>query len=259
MKARKLQPCVIFIDEMDAIFRERSSNSSDEHDVTRDLKTEFMQLWDGLSSSAYDRLLVMGATNRPFDIDSAFRRRLSKSFYVGLPDVDERVEVLKTILKGIPLHSSFDFRKIAERTEGYSPSDMKELLRTAALIPLKEARRRNCENQNFFEKQEFSSLRSLTTEDILKSLTNSRATRFSKAYRQALEDYTREDEQQFDIYSPLLESTDNVIDSASDIYNNEPDAGVAENFQKPFFENDSLDTSYDFSVDDDFSSSDGNL
>ena len=103
------------MDEIDATFRERSS---EEHDVTRDLKTEFMQLWDGLSSSSYDRVLVMGATNRPFDIDSAFRRRLVKSFYVGIPNYEERIAILKTMLSGIPLEPGFNIERIAGLTEG---------------------------------------------------------------------------------------------------------------------------------------------
>lgn len=74
--ARKLSPCILCLDELDGLFRERSST---EHDVTRDLKTEFLQFWDGISSSEDSRILVVGATNRPFDIDPAVLRRMVSS------------------------------------------------------------------------------------------------------------------------------------------------------------------------------------
>lgn len=108
--ARKLQPCIIFVDEVDGLFRERYSAGSggEEHDASRDLKTEFMQLWDGISSKKSDKILVMGATNRPFDVDAAFLRRMPRSYFVGLPDLSARIYILQNLLQGVPLSPDFD-------------------------------------------------------------------------------------------------------------------------------------------------------
>ncbi|KAL0960575.1 hypothetical protein HGRIS_005609 [Hohenbuehelia grisea] len=91
--ARKTQPSIIFIDEIDSFLRERSKG---DHEVTGMMKAEFMTLWDGLLS-ATDRILVLGATNRPNDIDSAILRRMPKRFAVGLPNVEQRRKILKLV------------------------------------------------------------------------------------------------------------------------------------------------------------------
>jgi ATPase family AAA domain-containing protein 1 len=110
--ARKCQPAIIFIDEIDSFLRERGRG---DHEVTGMMKAEFMtcvysvliltqrhlqssncRLWDGLLSAS-DRILVLGATNRPNDIDSAILRRMPKRFAVGLPDVDQRVKILSLV------------------------------------------------------------------------------------------------------------------------------------------------------------------
>ena len=237
--AEKLQPCVIFVDEIDGLFRERASASEGEHDCSRDIKTEFMQLWDGLTTSPRDRVVVMGATNRPFDIDSAFRRRLAKSFYVGLPGNEGRKAVLKALLKGIPLSSNFNLVQIAEITEGYSPSDLKELLRSAALIPLREARLA----QTFSNKIESEiHLRSLNTEDVLIASQRVNPTRWSPTYRHALEDYTNAQTQQ----DQMMDGDHQFF--TSDAPSSRPPAASGEQF---FHINDGGESSYDFDNDDD--------
>ena len=231
------------MDEIDATFRERSS---EEHDVTRDLKTEFMQLWDGLSSSSYDRVLVMGATNRPFDIDSAFRRRLVKSFYVGIPNYEERIAILQTMLRGIPLENDFNIERIAGLTEAYTPSDLKEVLRAAALIPLREARLRldTKHNSNHINNVPLSlpGLRNLSTDDVLLALHRTSPTRWSQTYRQSLEDYTQDNQNfhSFDASSPTRSSNRSEEFYDESLMTNRPNAG------QQFFSNDSLESSYDF-------------
>eukprot|EP00798_Chlamydomonas_sp_ICE-L_P012933 gene12933-5967_t len=76
--AEKLQPCIIFIDEVDAMLGRRGSNS--EHEATLQVKTEFMQMWDGMESNKGQRIVVMGATNRPSMIDEAVLRRFSTQY-----------------------------------------------------------------------------------------------------------------------------------------------------------------------------------
>lgn len=88
--ARKLSPCVVFIDELDALFGARVSRESGGGMAHRGVITEFMQEMDGLRSSKDDNVIVIGATNRPFDLDDAVLRRLPRRLLVDLPGEKER-------------------------------------------------------------------------------------------------------------------------------------------------------------------------
>jgi len=132
--ARKCQPSIIFIDEIDSFLRERAK---DDHEVTGMMKAEFMTLWDGLLSAS-DRILVLGATNRPTDLDSAILRRMPKRFAIGLPDADQRFKILSLMLKDTPLEPNFPMRLLAQRSVGMSGSDLRELCRNAAMLPVRE-------------------------------------------------------------------------------------------------------------------------
>ncbi|KAK9449798.1 P-loop containing nucleoside triphosphate hydrolase protein [Limtongia smithiae] len=131
--ARKLQPCIIFIDEIDSFLRERSSG---DHEAMAMLKAEFMTLWDGLTTDG--RILVLGATNRANDIDSAFLRRMPKRFAVRLPDLAQRKKLLSLMLSGTVLDSSFEFDELAMKTSGMSGSDIKEACRDAVMVCARE-------------------------------------------------------------------------------------------------------------------------
>jgi len=131
--ATKLAPTIIFIDEIDLFMRKRSGN---DHEATGTMKAEFMSLWDGISNLA--QVTVLAATNRPFDIDEAILRRMPRSFMFDLPDEDQREEILTVLLRGTDCHSSFDVKALAEKTDRYSGSDLKELCRYAAMIPIRE-------------------------------------------------------------------------------------------------------------------------
>ena len=82
--ALKVQPVIIFIDEIDSFLRSRRM---DNHECTSTIKTQFMTLWDGLSTAmqSQNRILIIGATNRPEDVDPAILRRMPQMFYIGLP------------------------------------------------------------------------------------------------------------------------------------------------------------------------------
>ncbi|KAF0852511.1 mitochondrial AAA+ superfamily ATPase [Andalucia godoyi] len=136
--ARKLQPCIIFIDEMDAFLKDRSSGT--DHEATSAMKAEFMSLWDGFQAGDECRVVVMGATNRPQDIDEAILRRMPRQFHVALPDQSQRREILLRLLRSASCDSSeaFNIDEICGFTEGYSGSDLKELCRQAALVPVRE-------------------------------------------------------------------------------------------------------------------------
>ena len=197
--ARKIAPCVLFVDELDGLFRERGG---EDHDVGRDLKTEFLQLWDGIRhhqqcTDASSSILVIGATNRPFDVDPAFLRRMPRRVFVGLPDHDARISILQNMLKHVPLDESFDVNSLAHKTGGYSPSDIREVLQAAALYPLREARARMMTNSAEAGDSEIPSrmqippLRRLTNGDVLRALDVAKPTHFSRKYQRQLMDYVR--------------------------------------------------------------------
>lgn len=134
--ARELQPSVIFIDEIDSLLCERREG---EHDASRRLKTEFLIEFDGVQSGGDDRVLVMGATNRPQELDEAVLRRFAKRVYVTLPDEETRFTLLKNLLgkQGNPL-SKNELSYLAKATAGYSGSDLTSLAKDAALGPIRE-------------------------------------------------------------------------------------------------------------------------
>ncbi|XP_061087024.1 spastin isoform X1 [Conger conger] len=134
--ARELQPSIIFIDEIDSLLCERREG---EHDASRRLKTEFLIEFDGVQSGGDERVLVMGATNRPQELDEAVLRRFAKRVYVALPTEETRYKLLRNLLEkhGNPLGQR-DLAKLARMTEGYSGSDLTSLAKDAALGPIRE-------------------------------------------------------------------------------------------------------------------------
>lgn len=160
--ARRVAPTIIFIDEIDGLFRERSSS---EHEAHKNLKAEFMQLWDGLTTDEAANIVVLGATNRPYDVDPAILRRMPRSFEVGLPNVYERMAILKAVLHKAPLESDFSYRQVATVTDGYSGSDLKELCRAAMMQPAREAMRRMRNDTA----DDNSKIRPLTVADVLRA------------------------------------------------------------------------------------------
>lgn len=128
--AAKIQPCIIFIDEIDSFLRVRDSS---DHEATAMMKAQFMSLWDGLMSEEGADIVIMAATNRPRDIDKAILRRLPCRFHIGLPNASQRVDIFEKILSEELLDEDVDFVELASCTEGYSGSDVKELCRLTAL------------------------------------------------------------------------------------------------------------------------------
>ncbi|KAG6911469.1 hypothetical protein DXG01_014543 [Tephrocybe rancida] len=137
--ARRLSPCVVFLDEIDALFGARmSARESGGAVAHRGVITEFMQEMDGLKSSKEDNVIVIGATNRPFDLDDAVLRRLPRRLLVDLPGEKEREEILKILLRDETLASDLDVSALAKKTESFSGSDLKHLCVSAALDAVKE-------------------------------------------------------------------------------------------------------------------------
>ncbi|KAM0843248.1 hypothetical protein ACQ4PT_057839 [Festuca glaucescens] len=133
--AAKLAPAIVFIDEVDSMLGRRDQQN--ENELPRRVKNEFMTHWDGLLSKTNERILVLAATNRPFDLDEAIVRRFEHRVMVGLPTSESRELILKKLLSKEKVEG-IDFKDLATITEGYSGSDLKNLCVTAAYRPVRE-------------------------------------------------------------------------------------------------------------------------
>ncbi|XP_058134334.1 spastin isoform X3 [Dasypus novemcinctus] len=160
--ARELQPSIIFIDEVDSLLCERREG---EHDASRRLKTEFLIEFDGVQSAGDDRVLVMGATNRPQELDEAVLRRFIKRVYVSLPNEETRLLLLKNLLckQGSPLTQK-ELAQLARMTDGYSGSDLTALAKDAALGPIRELKPEQVKNMSASE------MRNIQLSDFTESL-----------------------------------------------------------------------------------------
>lgn len=131
--ARKLSPCVVFIDEADALFSSRGGSSN--RTTHREIINQFLREWDGMDDQG---VFMMVATNRPFDLDDAVLRRLPRRVLVDLPVAKDRESILKIHLKEETLEPDVELTKLAERTPFYSGSDLKNLAVAAALNAVRE-------------------------------------------------------------------------------------------------------------------------
>nr|GMD65015.1 spastin isoform X2 [Ipomoea batatas] len=136
MVAISKKPSVIFMDEIDSIMSTRTAN---ENEASRRLKSEFLIQFDGVTSSSDDLVIVIGATNKPQELDDAVLRRLVKRIYIPLPDAGVRKQLLKHRLKGQQFSlPDGDLAKLVKETEGYSGSDLQALCEEAAMMPIRE-------------------------------------------------------------------------------------------------------------------------
>lgn len=125
---------IIFIDEVDSLCGSRSEGESDS---LRRVKTEFLVQMDGVGS-ADGQILVLGATNIPWELDAAIRRRFEKRVYIPLPEAEARTGMLRLHLGDTPNDlTEEDFEKLGEMTEGASGSDIKVLVKEALMEPLR--------------------------------------------------------------------------------------------------------------------------
>jgi len=134
--AKKLDPCIVFIDEADGIFRCREK---DDKSYQRDLINQFLREWDGISGGMNDTSgFMMMATNRPSDLDPAVLRRLPRRILVDVPTRDDRQEILNIHLKGENLADDCDINAIADMTPSFTGSDLKNLCVAAAFAAVYE-------------------------------------------------------------------------------------------------------------------------
>lgn len=162
--AAKIQPCIIFVDEIDSFLRARNSN---DHEATAMMKTQFMMLWDGLSTDPESAVIVMGATNRPQDLDKAILRRMPAQFHISLPSEAQRVQILKLILATEEINSNVDYNRLAKLTNGFSGSDLREMCRNASVYRMRQFMTATDKNQ----KQSSSPINSADINKTLISIT----------------------------------------------------------------------------------------
>lgn len=132
--ARDHKPSIVFIDEVDSLCGSRSENESES---ARRIKTEFLVQMQGVGNDM-DGILVLGATNIPWSLDSAIRRRFEKRIYIPLPEAPARLHMFKLHIGNTPNSlTEADFRTIAEKTDGYSGADIGVLVRDALMQPIR--------------------------------------------------------------------------------------------------------------------------
>ncbi len=138
--AKKNAPCIIFIDEIDAVARRRGTGMGGGHDEREQTLNQLLVEMDGFGVN--EGIIVMAATNRVDILDPAILRpgRFDRKVMVGRPDVQGREEILKVHAKGKPLSEEIDLKQIAQTTAGFTGADLENLLNEAAIIAAKENR-----------------------------------------------------------------------------------------------------------------------
>ena len=136
-QAKQTAPCLIFIDEIDAVGRERGTGVGGGHDEREQTLNQLLSEMDGFSEN--EGIIIIAATNRPDVLNPALLRpgRFDRQVTVGRPDVKEREEILKVHAKNKILAPSVKLKAIAERTPGYSGADLENLLNEAALLAVR--------------------------------------------------------------------------------------------------------------------------
>lgn len=138
--ARKSQAAIIFIDEIDAVGRQRGAGLGGGHDEREQTLNQLLVEMDGFDG--HSGIIVMAATNRPDILDSALLRpgRFDRQITIGLPDIKGREEILKVHAKGKPFEETVDMYKVAQTTVGFTGADLANLLNEAALLAARRSK-----------------------------------------------------------------------------------------------------------------------
>lgn len=139
-QAKKSKPCIVFIDEIDAVGRKRGAGMGGGHDEREQTLNQLLVEMDGFQKN--DGVIILAATNRPDILDKALLRpgRFDRQIVVDYPDIKGREEILKVHAKGKPLCDDVDLKKIAKNTTGYSGAELSNLLNEAAIMAAKDGK-----------------------------------------------------------------------------------------------------------------------
>ena len=148
--AKKSMPCIVFIDEIDAVGRQRGTGMGGGHDEREQTLNQLLVQMDGFESN--DGIIVMAATNRADILDPALLRpgRFDRQIYVNVPDVKGREAILKVHARNKPLSPDVNFKIVARMTSGFSGADLENLLNEAAILAAR-ANRRQITNKDLYE------------------------------------------------------------------------------------------------------------
>ncbi len=140
-QAKKVAPAIIFIDEIDAVGRQRGAGMGGGHDEREQTLNQLLVEMDGFGNTS--GIIIIAATNRPDILDSALLRpgRFDRQVYVGLPDIKGREEILKVHAKGKPLAEDVSLNSLAKGTPGFTGADLENLLNEGALLAARAKRR----------------------------------------------------------------------------------------------------------------------
>ena len=140
-EAKRLAPCIVFIDEIDAVARRRGSGLGGGHDEREQTLNQMLVEMDGFGVN--EGIIVLAATNRPDILDPAILRpgRFDRKLAVGRPDVKGREDILKVHARNKPVGDDVDLRRVAKTTAGFSGADLENLLNEAAILTAKEGRK----------------------------------------------------------------------------------------------------------------------
>ncbi len=141
-KAKKSAPCIVFIDEIDAVGRQRGAGLGGSHDEREQTLNQILVEMDGFDPNI--GIIVLAATNRPDVLDPALLRpgRFDRRVIIDLPDIDDREAILKVHAKNKPVAEKVNLRKIAERTPGFSGADLANLMNEAAIATARKNKKK---------------------------------------------------------------------------------------------------------------------
>jgi len=190
-KARTAAPCILFFDELDSIAKARGGSLGDAGGAGDRVMNQLLTEMDGVT--AQKMVFFLGATNRPDIIDTALMRpgRLDSLIYIGLPDFDARISILKACLRKSPVDPEVDYEYLADRTEGYSGADLAGICKAAAKAAIRdciaserkkyedrEAKKKECEAKGVEfkedEKDEQDAVPYITKKMLMSALATSR-------------------------------------------------------------------------------------
>lgn len=209
-KARAASPCVLFFDELDSIATSRSSNKGDSGATDRVLNQLLTEM-DGMNVKK--NVFVIGATNRPDQLDSALMRpgRLDQLIYIPLPDLESRDAIFRANLKNSPVDPSVDIRTLAKSTEGFSGADITEICQRACKFAIRE-----CIDYRLEQKKKLKSPNAMDIEvdDPVKSLMPKH---FESAMKTARRSVTDRDLQRYESFARSMK-----VDIKKNIGSNQP-------------------------------------